>query len=158
MEEFKMFDIVYVDLNTSKIGSEQSGIRPCVIIQNNTGNKYSPTLLVMCLTSSIKKRELPTHCIIRKSALNGLKCDSMVMAETLCQVSKARILSKVGYIDNERDKNNIISAYLANITGRKTYSSGISELVYAICRFVVRPDKTKSRRDEEEDRRCKCVG
>ena len=155
MEEFKMFDIVYVDLNTSKIGSEQTGIRPCVIIQNNTGNKYSPTLLVMCLTSSIKKKELPTHCIIPKSAANGLKCDSMVMAETLCQISKERILSKAGYIDNERDKNNIISAYLANITGRKTYSSGVSELVYAICRFVVKPDKTK---EVEEERRCKCVG
>ena len=155
MEEFKMFDIVYVDLSGSKIGSEQTGIRPCVIIQNNTGNKYSPTLLVMCLTSSIKKKELPTHCIIHKSTSNGLKCDSMGMAETLCQVSKERILSKAGYIDNERDKNNIISAYLANITGRKTYSSGVSELVYAICRFVVKPEKTK---DVEEGRRCKCVG
>ena len=149
MEELKMFDIVYVDLN-SKIGSEQSGIRPCVIVQNNTGNKYSPTVLVMCLTSSIKKKELPTHCIIPKSVSNGLKCDSMAMAETMCQVSKDRIMNKIGHIDREIDKRNIVNAYLANITGRKSYSSGFSQVVYAICKFVIKIGK------EEENR--KCVG
>ena len=149
MEELKMFDIVYVDLN-SKIGSEQSGIRPCVIVQNNTGNKYSPTVLVMCLTSSIKKKELPTHCIIPKSGANGLKYDSMAMAETMCQVSKHRVLNKIGHIDRDIDKKNIVNAYLANITGRKNYSSGFSQVVYAICKFVIRVGK------EEESR--KCVG
>lgn len=146
MENYKMFDIVYVDLSDSK-GSEQSGIRPCIIVQNNTGNKYSPTVLVMCLTSVIKKENLPTHCVIHGSLQNGLKYDSMVMAETTCQISKERILYKAGHIDNDYDKNNIINAYLANITGQKCYTGVLSQVVCAICRFVIKIGK------EEEHKR-----
>ena len=54
MEELKMFDVVYVDMTTDKVGSEQSGVRPAIIIQNNIGNKHSSTVLIMSLTTSIK--------------------------------------------------------------------------------------------------------
>ena len=144
MEDFKMFDIVYVDL-ADKVGSEQSGIRPCVIIQNDIGNKYCPTVIAMCLTSSLKKENMPTHCIIKKTRANGLKVDSMLMAETLCQISKERIIKKIGCIDNDYDKNRIINAYLANITGRKNYSSGWSKVVYAVCKLVIKGEEGRKK-------------
>ena len=56
MDELKMFDIIYVDFSDNKIGSEQSGIHPYIIIQNNIGNKHCPTVLGMSLTSVLKKR------------------------------------------------------------------------------------------------------
>ena len=55
MDELKMFDIIYVDFSDNKIGSEQSGIHPYIIIQNNIGNKHCPTVLGMSLTSVLKK-------------------------------------------------------------------------------------------------------
>ena len=67
MDELKMFDIIYVDFSDNKIGSEQSGIHPYIIIQNNIGNKHCPTVLGMSLTSVLKKEYMPTHCIIHKT-------------------------------------------------------------------------------------------
>ena len=98
MDELKMFDIVYADFSDNKIGSEQSGIHPYIIIQNNTGNKYCPTVLGMSLTSVLKKGYMPTHCIIHKTKENGLKKDSMLLGETLTQISKERIINKIGSV------------------------------------------------------------
>ena len=92
MDEYKQFDIVYADLSGKGIvGSEQKGIRPVVIVQNDTGNAHSPTVLVMALTKELKKANQPTHYIIRKNNVNGLKFDSMVLGETITQISKQRI-------------------------------------------------------------------
>ena len=102
MDELKMFDIVYADFSDNKIGSEQSGIHPYVIIQNNIGNKHCPTVLGMSLTSVLKKEHMPTHCIIHKTEKNGLKRNSMLLGETLTQISKDRILSKIGSITDEK--------------------------------------------------------
>ena len=70
----KRGDMFYADLSPV-IGSEQGGIRPVLIVQNDVGNKYSPTVIVLPLTTEIKKADLPTHCIIHKSIKNGLKND-----------------------------------------------------------------------------------
>ena len=95
MDEYKQFDIVYADLSgKGTIGSEQKGIRPVIIIQNDTGNIHSPTVLVMALTKELKKANQPTHYIIRKNNANGLKFDSMVLGETITQISKQRIKDK----------------------------------------------------------------
>lgn len=123
MTDIEMFDIVYADLRDGKIGSEQSGIHPYIVIQNNTGNKHCPTFLGMSLTSELKREYLPTHCVIHKSIKNGLKNNSMLLGETLTQIDKSRIINKIGYIDNEKQKNEIINVYLANITGRKRYTT-----------------------------------
>lgn len=88
MDELKMFDIVWADFSCGKIGSEQSGVHPYIIIQNNTGNKFCPTVLGMSLTSRLKKDNMPVHCIINKTRENGLKQDSMLLGETLTQISK----------------------------------------------------------------------
>lgn len=136
MEELKMFDVVYVDNTINKQGSEQDGIRPAIIIQNNIGNKHSPTVLIMCLTTSIKKNYLPTHCIIHNTKENGLKKKSMLLGETLTQISKERIISKVGTISDSKVQNDILNVYLANITGRKKYNSVFSKILNKIFNLV----------------------
>ena len=86
-QEFSRGQIYYIDLSTAK-GSEQGGIRPCVIVQNNTGNKHAPTLIVVQLTTQTK-RELPTHVIINE----GTK-SSTALCEQVMTVDKSRVSGK----------------------------------------------------------------
>ena len=136
MDELKMFDIIYADFSDNKIGSEQSGIHPYIIIQNNIGNKHCPTVLGMSLTSVLKKEYMPTHCIIHKTTENGLKHDSMLLGETLTQISKERIINKIGSITDENTQNDILNVYIANITGKKRYNSVWSKIVNMIFKLV----------------------
>ena len=136
VEELKMFDIVYADFSDNKIGSEQSGIHPYIIIQNNIGNRHCPTVLGMSLTSVLKKEYMPTHCIIHKTKQNGLKHDSMLLGETLTQISKERIINKIGSITEENTQNDILNVYIANITGKKRYNSVWSKIVNMIFKLV----------------------
>ena len=136
MDELKMFDIRYVDFSDNKIGSEQSGIHPYIIIQNNIGNKHCPTVLGMSLTSVLKKEYMPTHCIIHKTTENGLKHDSMLLGETLTQISKEGIINKIGSITEENIQNDILNVYIANITGKKRYNSVWSKIVNMIFKLV----------------------
>ena len=136
MDELKMFDIIYVAFSDNKIGSEQSGIHPYIIIQNNIGNKHCPTVLGMSLTSVLKKEYMPTHCIIHKTTENGLKHDSMLLGETLTQISKERIINKIGSITEENTQNDILNVYIANITGKKRYNSVWSKIVNMIFKLV----------------------
>ena len=136
MDELEMFDIIYVDFSDNKIGSEQSGIHPYIIIQNNIGNKHCPTVLGMSLTSVLKKEYMPTHCIIHKTEQNGLKHDSMLLGETLTQISKERIINKIGSITEENTQNDILNVYIANITGKKRYNSVWSKIVNMIFKLV----------------------
>ena len=79
------------------IGSEQGGIRPVVIIQNNRGNKYSPTTIVACLSSKIyTKHHLRTHHLLPDGI--GLKYKSMVMCEQIRVIDKTRLLKKIATI------------------------------------------------------------
>ena len=132
----KMFDIYYADLSKNTVKSEQGGIRPVIIIQNDIGNKYSPTLIVLPITSEIKKENMPTHCILHKTENNGLKVDSMVLAEQIRVIDKSRILDYIGYLDNTNEQNNVINTYLANITGKKQYSSVWSKIISMIFKLV----------------------
>ena len=120
MDDVKMYDIVYVDFSEGKIGSEQSGVHPYIIVQNNTGNKYCPTVLGMSLTSVIKKEYMPTHCVIHKTNENGLKKDSMLLGETLTQISKQRIRGKIGFISDEKTQKDILNVYIANGPGKRS--------------------------------------
>ena len=136
MDELKMFDVIYVDFLDNKIGSEQSGIHPYIIIQNNVGNKHCPTVLGMSLTSVLKKEYMPTHCIIHKTKQNGLKHDSMLLGETLTQISKERTINKIGSITEENTQNDILNVYIANITGKKRYNSVWSKVISMIFKLV----------------------
>ena len=136
MDELKMFDVIYVDFSDNKIGSEQSGIHPYIIIQNNIGNKHCPTVLGMSLTSVLKKEYMPTHCIIHKTTKNGLKHDSMLLGETLTQISKERIINKIGSITDEKTQNEILTVFFANVTGKKKYNSVWTKIINMIFKLV----------------------
>lgn len=132
----KMFDIYYADLSKNTVDSEQGGIRPVIIVQNNIGNNCSPTVIVLPMTSEIKKVNMPTHCIIHKSMGNGLKVDSMVLAEQIRVIDKSRLQDYIGFLDNTNEQNEVINSYLANITGKKKYNSVWSKIINMIFRLV----------------------
>jgi mRNA interferase MazF len=91
-------DIVACRLGLGE-GSEQAGTRPCIIISNNMGNKYGPTLLVAPITSSYNKGKLPTHIEIRKTF--GLEKDSVVLCEQSRVVDKSRVMKFLGSVSVE---------------------------------------------------------
>lgn len=132
----RMFDMYYANLSKNTVHSEQGGIRPVIIIQNDIGNKYSPTVIVLPITSEIKKENLPTHCILHKSYKNGLKNDSMVLAEQIRVIDKSRLLDKIGYLDDSKEQNDVINSYIANITGKKKYTSMWTRIINMIFKLV----------------------
>ena len=113
-----MFDIVQVDLGES-FGSEQGGKRPAVIVQNNIGNKYSPTVLIVPMTREIKKVNMPTHNVMYKTKFNGLDADSMLLGEQTTVIDKKRILYKRGCLTTDNEKKAALEVYFANATGEK---------------------------------------
>lgn len=101
----KRGDIFYADLSPV-IGSEQGGIRPVIIIQNDIGNKYSPTVIVAAITSQINKAKLPTHVEI-SSEEYGLNRDSVVLLEQVRTLDKKRLKEKIGHMtDSDMKKVN----------------------------------------------------
>ena len=95
--EIKRSEIYYADLNPVK-GSEQGGVRPVLIIQNDKGNKHSPTTIVAAITSKLDKHRLPTHVGVKT---DGLPLNSLVLLEQICTMDKSRILEYVGILDDE---------------------------------------------------------
>ena len=114
----KMFDVIQVDLGTA-IGSEQGNERPAVIIQNDVGNAHSPTILIIPMTTEVKRLYLPTHQIIHKNKKNGLDIDSMLLGEQTRVIDKRRIKYRRGILSSEEERKSVIQVYVANITGRK---------------------------------------
>ena len=95
----KRGDIFYADLRPV-VGSEQGGIRPVLIIQNDTGNKHSPTVICAAITSQIHKSKLPTHVELDSYRYNIVK-DSVILLEQLRTIDKKRLKDKVCHLDNE---------------------------------------------------------
>ena len=93
----KRGDIYYADLSPV-IGSEQGGIRPVLIIQNDVGNKYSPTVIAAAITSQINKAKMPTHIELPASEY-GLYKDSVVLLEQIRTIDKRRLREKVAHLD-----------------------------------------------------------
>jgi len=104
----KRGDMFYADLSPV-VGSEQGGIRPVLIVQNDTGNKYSPTVIAAAITSQIGKNKLPTHIEIDSKEV-GLKTDSIVLAEQIRTIDKSRLKEKIGHIDDKQVMGKINSA------------------------------------------------
>ncbi len=95
----KRGDIYYADLSPV-VGSEQGGIRPVLIVQNDVGNKYSPTVIAAAITSRINKAKMPTH--IELSARDyGLSKDSVILTEQIRTLDKKRLREKIGKLDKE---------------------------------------------------------
>lgn len=93
----KRGDVYFADLSPI-VGSEQGGQRPVVIIQNNTGNKFSPTIIVAAITSQIHKAKLPTHVEIDAKRYNFAE-DSVVLLEQIRTIDKQRLSKKITQFD-----------------------------------------------------------
>ena len=94
----KRGDIFYADLRPV-VGSEQGGVRPVLIVQNDTGNRHSPTVIIAAITSRMKHK-LPTHVEIDSKRYDMIK-DSVILLEQLRTIDKARLKDKVCHLDNE---------------------------------------------------------
>ena len=99
IQNVKRGDIYYADLSPV-VGSEQGGMRPVLIIQNDVGNKYSPTVIAAAITSRMGKTKLPTHIDVF-AARAGLSRDSVVLLEQLRTLDKRRLKEKMGHLDEE---------------------------------------------------------
>jgi mRNA interferase MazF len=95
----KRGDIYYANLSPV-VGSEQGGHRPVLVIQNDVGNKYSPTVIVAAITSQIAKAKLPTHVEINAKQYN-LEKDSVVLLEQMRTIDKRRLMEKVTHLSED---------------------------------------------------------
>lgn len=111
--EIKRYDIVQADLSGA-VGSEQGGIRPVLVIQNDVGNLHSPTTIVIPFSTKVfKNPNQPTHTLIRKSADTGLKKDSILLGEQMRVISNKRIKKKIGSVTDKYEKDEICRVYKA---------------------------------------------
>ena len=104
----KRGDMFYADLSPV-IGSEQGGVRPVLIIQNDIGNKHSPTVIAAAITSQTGKTKLPTHIEIEPEK-SGLKAESVILTEQIRTIDKSRLKEKIGHIEDENIINKINNA------------------------------------------------
>lgn len=108
-------DLFYI-LIDGAVGSEQKGYRPAVIVQNNIGNQFSPTTIIVPLTKKINnKPNLPTHIILEAS--NYIEYDSVVLTEQIRTIDKSRLKEKIGHID--KDTMNLIDKKIEIALGIK---------------------------------------
>ncbi len=90
-------DIYYADLSPV-VGSEQGGVRPVLIVQNDVGNRYSPTVIAAAITSKMSKARLPTHIDVYADRV-GLAKDSVILLEQIRTIDKKRLGEKMGHLD-----------------------------------------------------------
>lgn len=95
--EVRRGDIFYADLSPV-VGSEQGGVRPVLVVQNDVGNRYSPTTIVAAITSQINKAKLPTHVELPAGSF-GLERDSVILLEQIRTIDKQRLLERVAHLD-----------------------------------------------------------
>ena len=112
----KRGDIYYADLSPV-MGSEQGGVRPVLIVQNDIGNRFSPTVIAAAITSQQTKAKLPTHITIGAQT-SGLTKDSVVLLEQVRTIDKKRLMEKMGCVDDNSMKeiNNAISVSFGLVT------------------------------------------
>jgi len=99
LTNIKRGDIYYADLSPV-VGSEQGGLRPVLIIQNDVGNRYSPTVIAAAITSRMGKTRMPTHIDIYADKV-GLAKDSVILLEQIRTLDKRRLKEKMGHLDEE---------------------------------------------------------
>ena len=119
----KRGDIYYADLSPV-VGSEQGGLRPVLIIQNDVGNRYSPTVIAAAITSRMGKTRLPTHIDIYADKA-GLAKDSVILLEQIRTLDKRRLKEKMGHLDE--DVMNSVNTAIAVSFGLADGSSQISD-------------------------------
>ena len=95
----KRGDIYYADLSPV-VGSEQGGLRPVLIIQNDIGNRYSPTVIAAAITSRMEKNKLPTHIEVYAARV-GLPRDSVILLEQIRTLDKRRLRERIGHLSED---------------------------------------------------------
>ena len=110
----KRGDIYYADLSPV-IGSEQGGLRPVLIVQNDVGNRYSPTVIAAAITSKMTKSKLPTHIDLVADNV-GLAKDSVILLEQIRTIDKVRLKEKMGHLDDN---------FMQNVNNAITVSFGL---------------------------------
>jgi mRNA interferase MazF len=95
----KRGDVFFADLSPV-VGSEQGGVRPVLVIQNNIGNRFSPTVIVAAITAQIQKAKLPTHVEIDAKTY-GFERDSVILLEQIRTIDKQRLTDKITHLDDE---------------------------------------------------------
>ena len=95
----KRGDIYYADLSPV-VGSEQGGMRPVLIVQNNIGNRYSPTVIAAAITSQVNKAKMPTHISLGARSF-GLTRDSVILTEQIRTLDKRRLRERMGRVDDK---------------------------------------------------------
>lgn len=115
MNQIRCFDVVLVDFGENTIGSEQGGIRPALVIQNDLGNIYSNTTIVMPFTTNMgKKLTQRTHVLFLENPSIGLIKNSILLGECIRQISEKRVIKKLGHINNAAYREKVKQAYYAN--------------------------------------------
>mgnify|MGYP000510673769 CR=1 FL=1 len=113
----KRGDVYYADLRPV-VGSEQGGVRPVLIIQNDTGNRYSPTVIAAAITSQTGKAKLPTHIALAAQG-SGLPRDSVILLEQIRTLDKKRLRERMGRVDGAvMEKVDAAIAVSFGLTGR----------------------------------------
>lgn len=108
----KRGELYYADLSPV-VGSEQGGVRPVLVVQNDVGNKYSPTVIAAAVTSKINKAKLPTHIELPSSSY-GLQRDSVILLEQIRTLDKRRLKERIGEL-NENTMNQVDKAILISL-------------------------------------------
>ncbi len=119
MNNIRRGDIFYADLSPV-IGSEQGGLRPVLIVQNDVGNKYSPTVIAAAITSRMTKSKLPTHIDVLGEHV-GLSKDSVILLEQIRTLDKKRLKEKMGHLDDK---------VMSEVNEAITISFGLSARTY----------------------------
>lgn len=114
----KRGEIYLADLSPV-VGSEQGGQRPVLIVQNDIGNKYSPTVIIVAITAQISKSKLPTHVELSAEE-NGLNKDSVILCEQLRTIDKKRLLQLIGHLD---------SSYMEKVNDALFISLGLVDFI-----------------------------
>ena len=135
-------DIYYADLRPV-IGSEQGGIRPVLVIQNDVGNKHSPTVIVAAITSRMNKAKLPTHIEIDAASYHIVK-DSVILLEQLRTIDKSRLRDKVCHLDEgilkKIDRALMISLDLGTYLSAALKRAGVKK-IYFLCACIGKDDQ-----------------
>lgn len=110
--DIKRGELYYADLSPV-VGSEQGGLRPVLVVQNNIGNKYSPTIIVAAITSRLTKAKLPTHIFLGADTY-GLEKDSVILLEQIRTLDKSRLQHKIGDL-GDREMEQVNKALLVSL-------------------------------------------
>lgn len=122
--EYNKYDVIWAWF--PGYGSVQAGYRPGIIIQNDIGNKFSPTLIAIPLTKQLKKLDQPTHTVIKRDKSNGLEYNSMLLAEQIATINKDNV-EKIGRV-TDRDTQKAIFRCFINLSAFGNEDSDLKDL------------------------------